>query len=236
LEWSQDQVSYLLGNAPDRWRTDIPTFARVRYHELYPGVDLDFYGLRQELEYDFIVAPGADPGVIALGMEGGLGLAIDADGDLVVRTGGGDVRWRKPYIYQEIDGARREVAGGYVLNEPNQVGFWIGLYDPSSPLVIDPVLVYSTLLGGDDVDQGQRIAVDESGHAYVAGFTTSSNFPTVSPLLAEWNAANDVFVTKMSIDGSGLVFSTYLGGSDLDEAYGIAVDAEGNVYVGGVTV
>lgn len=235
LENQAGTSNYLLGDSPRRWHTAIPTFGRVRYHEPYPGVDLDFYGNQGQMEYDFVVSPGTDPGVIALGVEGSQGQAIDANGDLELRTDGGEVRWQRPTIYQEIDGVRQMVTGGFALMGTNQVGFHVGRFDPTRPLVIDPVLVYSTFLGGSDLDEGQDITVDDQGHAYVAGFTTSADFPSVTPALAPRATANDAFVTKLSTDGSGLVFSTYLGGSDNDELYGIALDAAGNIYLGGAT-
>jgi hypothetical protein len=228
-------VNYLLGTQSDQWHTGIPTYARVRYQEPLPGVDLVFYGNQRQLEYDVVVSPGADPDAITFGVEGSSGLAVDARGALVLRTGGGDVRWQRPHLYQEIGGVRHEVTGNYVLRGPSQVGFAVDSYDPTRPLVIDPVLDYSSFLAGGDLDEGHDITVDDLGHAYVAGFTASADFPTVTPSLAPRIAANDAFVTKLSIDGSGLVFSTYLGGSDNDQAYGIAVGGAGDVYLGGAT-
>ena len=151
-------VNYFLGNDPARWRTNIPTYAKVRYHEIYSGIDLVYYGNQRQLEYDFVVRPGADPTRIAFAVEGAQRIEVDPEGDLVLHLAGGAIRHRKPVIYQEGDGTRREIAGGYVLKGPQQVGFQVAAYDASKPLVIDPTLVYSTLVGGGNTDHGLGIA------------------------------------------------------------------------------
>src|SRR2546428_12673521 len=142
------KANYFIGNAPTKWRTKVPTYAKVRYDDLYPGVDLIYYGTQRQLEYDFVVRPGADPSLIALGFQGADKLEVDAQGDLVLHTSAGAIRQRKPVIYQEVEGVRREIHGGYVLKDPHQIGFQIAAYDRSRPLVIDPVLFYSTYLVG----------------------------------------------------------------------------------------
>ncbi len=142
------KVNYLIGNDPRQWRTGISTYAKVAYQNLYPGVDLVYYGNQRQLEYDFVVHPGTDPDIIALSFEGADQLKVDAQGELVLHTRGGEIRQRKPLIYQEVDGVRHEVAGSYKLKDRNTVGFQLADYDASRPLVIDPVLVYSTFLGG----------------------------------------------------------------------------------------
>ena len=157
----------MIGKDPSRWRTGISTYAKVAYQNLYPGVDLVYYGNQRQLEYDFIVRPGTDPNIIALNFDGADELKVDAQGELVLHAAGGEIRQRKPLIYQEVDGVRHEVAGSYKLKDKNTVGFQLADYDANRPLVIDPVLVYSTFLGGANVDSGFDITVDASGNAYV---------------------------------------------------------------------
>ncbi len=230
------KVNYVVGNDRRQWRTGISTYAKVAYQNLYPGVDLVYYGNQQQLEYDFIVGPGTDPEIIALSFEGCDQLEIDAQGELVLHASGGEIRQRKPSIYQEVDGVRHEVAGSYKLKNRNTVGFQLADYDASRPLVIDPVLVYSTFLGGSRNDQSREITVDAAGNAFVTGFTDSPEFPsTVGAFDTTHNGNLDVFVTKLNPDGSALVYSTFLGGGGDDFGFGIAVDATGNAYVTGRT-
>ncbi len=172
---------YFLGE-PGRWRRDVPTFARVHYADLYPGVSLVFYGTERELEYDFVVAPGADPAAVELAFDGADSLRLDERGDLVIATAAGDLRLRRPVIYQEADDGRRPVEGGYVL-DGTRVRFRVAAWDASRPLVIDPVLGYSTYLGGSSNDQGFGVVVDALGNAYVTGSTISSDFPISSGAL-----------------------------------------------------
>ena len=199
-------------------------------------MDLLYYGNQRQLEYDLVVEPGADPDAIALSFEGVEELRIDAQGDLLLDTPGGEVRQHKPLVYQEVEGVRREIAGTYVLNGRRRVGFQVAAYDASQPLIIDPVLSYSTYLGGSGDDRGTGIAVDSSGNAYVTGFTSSINFPTANPIQPANGGSFDAFVTKLNAAGNGLVYSTYLGGTDDDYGHGIAVDSSGNAYVGGYTI
>ena len=177
LEELPGKSNYFLGNDPDKRHTDVPNYARVQYQDVYPGVDLVYYGNQRQLEYDLVVAPGADPDAIALSFDGVEKLRIDAQGDLVLETAGGEIRQHKPLVYQEVDGIRREIAGSYVLNGGYQVGFQVAAYDAGKPLIIDPVLVYSTYLGGSARDRGRGIAVDAAGNAYVTGTTKSTDFP-----------------------------------------------------------
>ena len=343
--------NYLTGNDPKKWRTNVPTYGRVRYENIYPGVDLVYYGKQGgQLEYDFVVAPGAHPGAIALTIDAGgqvsskqkaagssqpsvvsgsrragsgatdhaprttdstqsiiqdrksampSSLRIAANGDLLVTTTGGDVRFHKPVVYQaesvvdsrqstvenkSVEESRQSsVIGGplqsptqsrqrttdygprttanlkfkiqnlklidarYVLNSDGEVTFEIAPYDKTLPLIIDPVLSYSTYLGGSDMDYANGIAVDPSGNAYVTGYTASTDFPLVNPVQSspgggtcsedgvDTTACFDAFVTKLNPTGTALVYSTYLGGSNEDYGAGIAVDASGNAFVAGYT-
>ena len=246
--------NYFLGNDPAKWRTGIPHYGRVRVKELYPGIDLVLYGNPQQLEYDFVVAPGADPGQIRLSLSGAEAVRLDAAGDLVLDLPGGTLTQRAPTVYQDHDGERRLVEGGYRLlspseeqsgavpelafapNTPALIGFQVAAYDPDAALVIDPELVYSTYLGGSDDDHGYDIAVDAAGNAYVTGATWSSDFPTANALYPSYGGGDwDAFVAKLNADGTALVYSTYLGGSGTDHGYGIAVDGAGNAYVTGDT-
>ena len=174
----EGRVNYLIGSDPAKWRTNVPTFGRVRYAEVYPGIDVIYYGNQRRLEYDFVVAPGRDARAIALEFAGAQKVEVDAaTGDLLVHVGGETIRQHAPVAYQEVaGGGRRKIESRYALREGGQVGFEVGEYDPSAPLVIDPVLEYSTLLGGSSADQGWDIAVDSAGNAYVVG-TPSTDFP-----------------------------------------------------------
>jgi hypothetical protein len=235
--------NYFVGNDPQLWQSGITNYAQVEYANVYPGVDLLYYGNQRQLEYDFVVAPGASPGAIRLAFQGADGVTLDSAGNLVLHTAGGDVVQHAPILYQENDGVRRAVSGRFVLQGDGQVGFEVGAYDASRPLVIDPVLSYSTYLGGSGDDQGNGIAVDAAGSAYVVGTTYSTSFPGAGslgnpnkgiPPFSNGPIA-DVFVAKFNPAGTALVYSTYLGGNDLDYGNGIAVDAAGNAWVTGRT-
>jgi hypothetical protein len=232
------KVHYLTGSNPAAWRSNVATYERVRYAEAYPGIDLVFYGNQSRLEYDFVVKAGADPDAIALQFDGADDLEVDQDGSLVVAVDGERVVQQAPVIYQERAGGRDPVAGGYALRGDGRVGFTLEPYDVHRELVIDPVLVYSTVLGGGSFDWGTGIAVDATGAAYVTGYTLSSDFPTTSGAFNTSHAGPspyDAFVTKLSADGSALAYSTYLGGAGYDSPDGIAVDALGAAYVTGTT-
>ncbi len=229
------RVNYLLGNDPSKWRTNVRLFGKVRYEAVYPGIDLVYYGNQRQLEFDFVVAPGANPHQIRLHIEGAADRKLDSEGNLVLALDGGEVRFHKPLIYQQRNASREEVAGVFVLGQDNEIGFEVGAYDASRPLVIDPVLLYSTYLGGSSQEIGMDIAVDSSGRAYITGWTESTNFPlSSSPYDSTLAGGKDVFVTRLEATGA-LSYSTYLGGSLDDEGRGIAVDANGNAYVAGVT-
>jgi beta-propeller repeat-containing protein len=237
MEELPGKANYFIGNDLAKWRTNVSTYAKVQYENVYRGIDLVYYGQQRQLEYDFVVRPGANPQTIVLGFQGADRLEVDAQGDLVLHTSAGVIRQRKPVIYQEVEGRRREIAGGYVLEGVNQVGFKVAAYDASRPLVIDPTLFYSTYLGGSDFETGRGIAVDASGNAYVTGVTYSANFPTTAGAFQPAFGNSDAFVTKLNSTGSALVYSTYLGGgSGFDGGLGIVVDAAGNAYVTGETI
>ncbi len=232
--------NYFIGNNPAKWHANVPQYRRVVESEVYHGVNLVYYGTQGRLEYDFDVAPGADPSVIRLAFQGAGDVRIDAQGELVAHTAAGDVRLRKPVAYQEIAGARKPVAVSYALKGGDNVSFQLAEYDPRSPLVIDPILIYSTYLGGSGIDSSNAIAVAPDNTAFIAGSTYSANFPTAHPLQANAGGnpdfPNDAFVSKISADGSTLLYSTYLGGSNRDTANGIAVDNFGNAFVTGTTL
>ena len=311
------KINHLNGNDPAKWRTGLAMFAKVRVDELYPGVNLVYYGNQQQLEYDFTVAPGAKPDAIAIHFDGVDKVSISKPGELILTLGDAEIRQPKPVIYQMVGDARHEINGGYRLVDARTVAFAVGQYDKTLPLVIDPILSYSTYFGGtadetawtvaadtngfvyfagqtlskqidansifatagafqtnfaggtalgdafvakldnlatypvyltylggsaDDVVHG--LAVDTAGNAYVAGYTDSPNFPTTNSLYKTISGTVnpgvgyyplDAFVAELNPGGSNLIYSTYLGGSEADGAYGIAVDSAGNAYVTGVT-
>lgn len=294
--------NYFLGNDPKKWRTNVPHYAKVRYKDVYPGIDLVFYGNQGELEFDFVVAPSADPAAIRIAIKAQAVAALDArpngiaerrpeavapvsppakraamgtsplqsapNGDLIIATTGGEVCFRKPLIYQVgRQGERQIVEGGFVLRsgdwEPGkmksdrgkatsdassvgnseftiqnlefQVSFELASYDRSLPLIIDPVLEYSTYLGGSGNDFATSIALDSFANVYVTGRTDSPNFPGANPPSTIGPSNRDAFVAKLNPDGSALIYSTYFGGSRDDAANGIAIDSDGNAFLVGIT-
>jgi hypothetical protein len=240
-------ANYFIGNDPSQWRTGIPTYARVRFAGIYPGIDLVYYGNQRQLEYDFVSEAGADPAAIRLRFGGARQLRRETNGDLVVKTAHGWLRFQKPSIYQLVNGARSPVEGDFDLAGKHTVRFRLGSYDRSRALVIDPVLIYSTFLGGSGADSAKAIALDSSGDAYVVGQTNSPDFPTThgSFQVSNHGATSHVFnafVTKMNPTGTALIYSTYLGGSGGappnvvgDVANAITVDSVGDAYVTGQT-
>jgi hypothetical protein len=235
------KVNYFIGNDPKKWHTDVPSYARVKYMGVYPGVDLVFYGNQRRLEYDFIVAPGADPKTIALKVTGARKMRINLRGDLSLSVPSGEVVFQKPLVYQDVKGERREIAGGYAIGADHLVRFAVGSYDRSEPLIVDPVLNYSTYLGGGSDDAGFAIAVDGSGNAFIAGQTISTDFPPGTKVgfgTAPSPNSGASFVAELNPAGTQLLYSTYLAGSitsKFDSASGIAVDSAGKVYVTGGT-
>src|SRR5260370_3452189 len=228
-----------MGNFPSRWRTNVPNYRKVAERGVYNGIDIIYYGNKRQLEYDFVVAPGANPGVIQIAFQGAKSLRIDHAGDLLANVGRGDVRLHRPIAYQGSGDAKHEVAAGYVMKSAHSVSFQLARYDSGQQLIIDPVLSYSTYLGGSEIDGGNAIAVAQDGTAFIAGGTFSTDFPTKHPLQANvggpFDFPKDAFVAKVSADGSTLLYSTFLGGTNTDVANGIAVDAAGDAYVTGTT-
>lgn len=230
------KTNYLIGSDPSQWHTNVANYGRVTYQNVYSGVDLVYYGNQGKLEYDFVVAAGADSSAIRMSIQGAQSIALDAQGNLILHTSGGDVVQQAPVIYQEIDGVRQTVSGEFVLEGNTELGFRVGAYDHGRALVIDPVLSYSTYLGGSGNDRANAIAVDADGNAFITGETYSANFPTTSGAPQRpFGGATDAFVAKLNATGTGLVYATYLGGTSDDGGNGIALDAAGNAYVTGYT-
>jgi hypothetical protein len=235
LEKLAIKTNYLIGNDPRAWRQDIPTYAKVEFKELYAGIDLVYYGNQRQLEFDFLVHPGADHKSIRMKFKNVNHLNLDRDGNLIVSVAGGKILLEKPLIYQQVDGKKRTVSGHYKLQSKNIVGFHVAAYDSKIPLVIDPVLNYSTYLGGASDDFGNGIDVDAFGNSYIVGSTRSNDFPTENPLQPTRENLDDVFISKFNSDGTALVYSTYLGGNSEDIGNSIKVDSSGNAYITGST-
>ena len=241
--------NYFIGNDPRKWHTDVPNYAKVELKNVYPGIDLIYHGSAQaNLEYDFRLAPGADPNAIRLGFSGADKLALNERGDLIVSVGESKLVEHAPAIYQESGGGRRTIAGGWKLRGAHEAGFQVAGYDRSKPIVIDPVLLYSTYLGGSgnsgsgSGDSGSGIAVDPAGNAYVTGTTSSTDFPTLNAFHNSCSSCSSggttAFVTKFNPSASGaasILYSSYFGGSVGESGYAIAVDSFGNAYVTGFT-
>jgi len=240
------KINYLTGNDPKRWKTNIPTYQAVVYKDIYKNTDMKFYGNNRQLEYDIIVKPGADPSRIRFACEGIDDLKVTKDGTMEICLKEGKIIQKKPYIYQEIRGKRVEVGGRFNVsrlkskvisrNQKFVYGFQVASYDKRYPLIIDPVLVYSTYLGGTSLDRGYDCAVDTAGSVYITGLTESNDFPTASGDARSYAGNGDVFISKLDAEGSSLVYSTYLGGAGYDYGTSIVVDSSENVYVAGGTV
>ena len=240
------RCNYFIGNDAGNWRTGIANYRKVRYAGVYPGVDLLYYGNQNRLEFDFELAPHTDPRVITMKFDGAESINISPAGELILKGAGRELALHKPDVYQVKDGKRKPVAGRYLLQAGNQVSFAIGAHDRNRRLIIDPVLIYSTYLGGNSYDQSYGIAVDTAGNAYVTGVTSSSNFPVTSGVFQSrcgsdglCNGLDDFFVSKFSPSGA-LLYSTFIGGSsdefvDAFPGHTIAVDASGNAYITGNT-
>ena len=254
--------NYLIGNDPAKWHRDIPQFARVRYQGVYPGVDLVYYGNQGQLEYDFEVAPGADPSQIALRFQGPEKTTLDASGNLILASGGGVVQLKAPRVYQQSGAEQQAVAAKFAVQPDGKIAFELGAYDRRRALVIDPVLTYSTYFGGSGAETCPgnvrilvgaisspppgcpAVGIDASSNIYLAGSTTSTDFPltpqtgtTPPPAAFQGTIAGtaNVFVSKLNAAGSAILFSTYLGGNGLDSTAGVAADSAFNVVVAGNT-
>jgi hypothetical protein len=223
--------NYFIGNIPSKWATDVPNYSSITYKDIYPGIDLKYHGDGKGMKYDFIVNPGADIAQIKIRYYGTENLAISNNGDLEAATRFGDVYEKIPAIYHGIGESKRQVEGRYTMLEAGEFGFAIDDYNPAYPVVIDPELVYSTYLGGIWSDYGWGIAVDQEGCAYVTGEVNSSDFPLLNPYQI-LEGLPTVAVTKLSLDGNSLIYSTFLGGGD-GWGYAIAVDSTGSAYITG---
>src|SRR5579864_1642711 len=228
------RANYFIGNDRTKWHTNVPTYGQVRYKNIYPGIDLVYYGSNRQLEYDFAVSPGADPGKIHFQILGARQINVGSDGDLILDTGSGELHFKAPIVYQEANGQRLAVNGGYVIDDTTHISFRLSQYDANKPLVIDPVLLYSTYLGGSGNDQPGSIAVDSAGSVYIVGSTDSTDFPLAALGSSDLGSPH-VFIAKLDPTGSNLVYADYLGGSNQDYGYAIALDATNNVYVTGST-
>ena len=236
--------NYFIGNNPSNWHTNVPNYAKVQYKNIYPGIDLVYYGNQSQLEYDFVIAPGVDPHRINLAFAAQVQAqskrhrpTIDENGDLVINVDGREVRFRKPFVYQPAQepGAKTPVEAKYLLRANNRIGFEVGQYDRSKQLVIDPVLAYSTYIGGNDYDSGFGVAVDASGNIVLTGTTSSTNFPTANAFQNQNAGYEDIFITKFNPSGTSLIYSSYLGGHGDDNCESVALDSSGNAYVTGFT-
>ena len=245
LEALPGRSNYFIGDNAARWQTGVPHYAKLLFEDIYPGIDLLYYWSADgNLEYDFVVEPGADPGEVQLRFDGPEKLEISKAGDLIAGLGQTRIYHRKPVIYQEIDGDRRPVSGAYRIEGRNRVGFQLAAYDRTLPLVIDPVLEYSTFVGGSDRDREASIAADADGNVYLTAGVRSGDFPTTMGAFDETNDSageeTSTAIFKLGPDGTTLLFSTFLGGSaaDVPRAHGnqIALDNSGNIYVAGHTM
>jgi hypothetical protein len=236
------KINYLTGNEPAKWRAQVPMFGKVKVAGLYRGVDLVYYGNHQQLEYDFTIAPQADPSVIHLRFEGVEKLSVSPRGELVVGLGDAELRQHAPVAYQIVKGVQRGVDARYYIKDSHTVSFALGRYDRDYPLVIDPVFAYATYFGGNAGDTGLSIKVDANGSVYLAGETLSTQFPWSIPGTSFQSkmlggvTTGDAFVAKLDSTGTKLLYFTYLGGSADDGAYDMAIDKAGNAYVTGFTV
>lgn len=229
--------NYFTGNKSAGWRRNVSGYANITYQNVYPNIDVTYYGHGRSLEYDFILRPGSDLGNIRMKFEGHQGIRVDKEGALTLDAGQGELRHRKPVAFQEIDGRRTPVNATYVLSAANEVGFKVDAYDRQRTLYIDPIVDFSTYLGGNGADNPTDVTVDVYGSIYVTGPTNSSDFPLARPLQKEpAGGLFDCFVSKFSADGSRLIYSTYFGGSGTDDCRGIAVDALGHAYIAGQTL
>ncbi len=230
------RANFFLGQDPAGWRTGIPTSSAVRYRGLYPGIDLKVYGAGRRVEYDWVIAPGADPAGIRFRYDRARATRLDAEGNLIVDSAAGEISHKKPAAYQEIDGRRIAVACRYEPLGADTYGFKVGRYDRRRPLVIDPlVIVWSSYLGGAQNDIVMAVAVDAEGAVWAAGTTESTDFPLVNPMDAVLGGRSDIFIAGIAPAGNALLVSTFIGGREDDYVYGLAVDAAGSPIICGMT-
>ena len=229
--------NYLIGNDPGKWHTGVPTYGKVRYEDVYPGIDLVYYGKQQQLEYDFVVAPGADPDNINLSFTGADKIEVAENGNLVLQVGQKTIQFQKPVAYQKTGEQLEPVDSAFILKNSKDVQFQVAAYDRERELIIDPVLIYSSYLGGTGQDVARGLGIDADGNIYLAGGTTSSAFPTTTGAFAGVfiGGTFDAFVSKISSTTGLLDYSTYLGGTGDEQATEIAVSAAGNAHVVGYT-
>jgi uncharacterized repeat protein (TIGR01451 family) len=226
------KANYFTGNNPSMWHKNIATFNKVKYKEIYTGIDMVFYASGNQLEFDFLISPGSDPKDISLNFQGMDTLNLNETGDLILEIDEKQINLQQPLVYQIEDGNKKEIEASYILKENKNISFSIKKYDISKPLIIDPKIVYSTYLGGSSYNIGYDIAIDNEGNAYITGYNDSPDFPTKNQIQT-YNGQLDVFVTKLNATGSSFIYSTYFGGSLTDTGNGIAVDSDGNAYVTG---
>ena len=231
----QGKSNYFIGQNPDNWHTDVPHYAGVIYRDIYPGIDLFFFGERGRLKYEFRIAPGGDPGHIQLQFRGHSKIRIGDGGNLFVETPAGVVSHSAPFIYQEMNGRREKVGGYFRSRSEEEVGFELSGYDPDRPLVIDPELIFSSYLGGSGRESATGLKVDESGNIYLTALTEASDFPLQDPFQDSVAGDLDAVVVKLNSAGDELVYATYLGGSANEGGHGIGVDATGSAYITGTT-
>lgn len=230
------KVNYIQGKDPAKWRMGLPTFEQVTERGVYPGIDVVYRGNRQQLEFDLVVQPGADVDEVRLRFAGAEAISLEAGGAVAIRTGSGDLKLLLPAIYQEVEGRRKNVRGSYKLLHNREIAFQVEDYDRKRTLVIDPTISYFALLGGGtSYNYGYGIAVDSLGNAYVAGCTYASDFPLANAAYPQYGGNLDGFVSEINAAGTALVYSTYIGGSGMDEPMGIAVDSTGAAWVTGFT-
>lgn len=230
----QTKSNYLVGDNPSDWHTDIPHYAKVKYQEVYPNIDLIYYSNSEQLEYDLILYPGANPKDIKVQFDGVDKIKVEDNGDLLLKSGDNELRKYKPVIYQEdVNGTKKVINGSYVVNEQEEVSFYLDSYDQSKPLVIDPAFAYSTYLGGSLNDFGLDITVDKENNVYVTGLAGSTDFPITQGSLQP-SSGGTAFVSKLNSSGNGVIYSTYIGGKNSGAtSSSIVVDDAENVYITG---
>ena len=246
MEETPTTINRMIGQDKTQWHSNVPVYRKVQYQEMYPGIDLVYYGNQHRLEYDFVIHPGAEPSVIKMGIQGSDQATLDDEGNLLLSMKGGTLRLQKPALSQTVAGTNTAIQGGFALLKPEatdpkpgtiQIAFEVGSYDPTLPLIIDPIINYASYIGGEGQDIGEAIAIDNAGHGYLVGTTDSFTFP-VTPNAFQQSAIStdrDIFVTKFDTETSDIIFSTYIGGEGDDLATGVALDPEGSPYITGQT-